>query len=132
MNTKNLLRVLLGGIACACSLTALADTNATPRLSVEEFAAKVAIKTNIVLDVRTPKEFADGHIAGAINQDFLAEDFAKAAEKLDRSKTYLVHCAAGGRSQKACRQLQSLGFTNLFELRDGLNGWKKAGKPVEK
>ena len=53
----------------------------------------------VVLDVRTPKEFKEGHIPGATNIDFTTPDFEKRIGKLDKSKTYLVHCASGGRSR---------------------------------
>jgi len=58
-------------------------------------------KDIVVLDVRTPEEFGSERIAGAINVDFRAADFAEKLAKLDKNKTYLVHCAAGGRSAKS-------------------------------
>ena len=124
--------LLCAWLGAAWTFAASAGTNEVPRLGVEEFAKKVADQHNLVLDVRTPKEFAAGHIPGAVNQDVLADGFKGAVEKLERSRTYLVHCASGRRSQQACQQMQALGFTNLFELRDGFVGWQKAGKPVEK
>jgi len=50
----------------------------------------------VVLDVRTPEEYKGGHIAGAKNIDFNGDDFEKQIAALDKSKTYVVHCAAGG------------------------------------
>jgi rhodanese-related sulfurtransferase len=89
--------------------------------------------TNVViLDVRTPAEFAEGHLPGAVLIDFRAPDFVERVAKLDKSKQYLVHCAAGGRSARACAKLETLGFTNLVNLEGGLNAWKGAGKPVTK
>ena len=86
----------------------------------------------VVLDVRTPAEFADGHLPGAVLVDYKAPDFAAKAGQLDKSKTYLVHCAAGVRSAKACAKMEGLGFTNLINLEGGFTAWKDAGKPVEK
>ena len=102
------------------------------RIGIEEFEKLWRDKKNVVLDVRTAGEFADGHIPGAINVDVNAPDFAKRAAALDKSKTYLVHCAAGVRSAKAAGQLAPLGFSSLYDLAPGFKGWEKAGKPTEK
>ncbi|MEY2408148.1 MAG: hypothetical protein QOF48_818 [Verrucomicrobiota bacterium] len=102
-------------------------------VSVEEFDKLRADKKNVVLDVRTKKEFDAGHIPGAVNMDWNAPDFAKKAAALDKDKTYLVHCAAGGRSAKACGlMVDQLQFTHCVNLPGGFKGWEKAGKPVEK
>ena len=102
------------------------------RIDVEEFDKLRGAKTNTVLDVRTEKEFKAGHIPGALNIDVNAADFDQKAGQLDKSKTYLVHCAAGVRSAKACNKMESMGVTNLYDLAPGFRGWEKAGKPVEK
>ena len=87
----------------------------------------------IVLDVRTADEFSEGHLKGATNIDFLDEaKFKAAAAKLDKSKTYLVHCQAGGRSSRSLPVLKELGLENLIHLDDGFAGWQEAGLPVEK
>src|ERR1017187_4769634 len=114
-------------------------TGATPaasaafkNLSVEEFARMADDKRNVILDVRTPEEFQAGHIPGAVNLDVSAADFQAKAALLDRSKIYLVHCASGGRSVRACEKLNHLDFPNLYNLPGGFKAWAKAGKPVEK
>jgi len=99
-----------------------------------EGAAKLLSSTNkiVVLDVRTPAEYDEGHMARAINLDFNAAGFAEQLGKLDRQTTYLVHCGAGGRSTKALDQFQKLGFKSVVHLDGGLKAWLKAGKPIEK
>lgn len=87
---------------------------------------------SVVLDVRTPSEYAAGHIPGAKLIDFKAADFAEQVGKLDKSKLYLVHCAAGVRSAKACEIMHTAGFTHLINLEGGMKAWEAAGKPVEK
>jgi rhodanese-related sulfurtransferase/thioredoxin-related protein len=101
-------------------------------LSVDEFARMAADKQNVILDVRTPAEFSAGHIPGAMNLDYNAPDFQQKAAALDKSKTYLVHCAVGGRSVRACEKMSRLDFPNLYNLPDGFKAWAKAGQPVEK
>ena len=86
----------------------------------------------VVLDVRTPEEYAAGHIAGAKNIDFTAPDFATKVEGLDKTTPYLVHCAAGGRSGKTLELIKEKGFVAIYHLNGGWKAWEKAGKPVEK
>ena len=102
------------------------------KVDVEEFDKLRQNKANVVLDVRTEKEFTAGHIPGAMNIDVNATDFDEKVAKLDKGKTYLVHCAAGRRSAAASRKMEGLGFKNIFDLSPGFNGWTKAGKPTEK
>jgi len=98
----------------------------------KEAAKLVAAKYTVVLDVRTPGEFASGHIAGATNINYLSNDFSNKVAQLDRSKSYLLHCATGGRSTKALPKLLQLGFTNLIHLDGGFKAWQAAGNPVTK
>jgi len=92
-------------------------------ISVPEFEKLRANTNNVVLDVRTKGEFDKGHIPGAVNIDVRSADFEKQVAKLDKSKTYLVHCAAGGRSVTACNKLAPLKFEKLFNLKGGYGEW---------
>ena len=85
-----------------------------------------------ILDVRTAKEFADGHVAGAVNIDVNQADFAQKIDELDRSKTYIVYCRLGRRSSKAVGIMAAKGFKNLYNVSDGFVGWNKNGLPFEK
>ena len=107
-------------------------TTSPRKVDVNEFEKLWQNKTNIVLDVRTPKEFAAGHIPGALNVDLNSPDFSQKVSSLDKRKTYLVHCAGGIRSARACGTMNDLGFVNLIDLAPGFKAWEKAGKPVEK
>ena len=89
-------------------------------------------KDVVVLDIRTPKEFKAGHIAGAKNVDFKAPDFAKQIGALDKSKTYLVHCGGGGRSTSSLEVFKEQKFSSILHLDKGFKAWETAGKPVEK
>jgi phage shock protein E len=89
-------------------------------------------KKIVVLDVRTPEEFAAGHIAGATNLDFHNPDFEKKLSALDKTKSYLVHCAAGGRSAKTRDLMKKYQFQSIYHLEGGLKAWEKAGQPVER
>src|SRR5437868_5272079 len=67
-------------------------------------------KNAVVLDVRTKDEYKQGHIPGSVLVDFTSPDFEKELGKLDKNKTYLVHCAVGGRSARACKKMDGLNF----------------------
>jgi phage shock protein E len=104
----------------------------TRNVDVQEFDRLRSGKNVVVLDVRTPAEFAEGTIEGAVLLDYRAPDFADKVAKLDKTKLYLVHCAAGGRSARACTKMETLGFTNLVNLEGGMGAWQDAKKPVSK
>ncbi len=145
MNTKSFL-ASVGIVLLAISTVPAADSPApgggpaaraakdTPYRNVgpEKFDQLRTNANHVVLDVRTKKEFESGHIPGAVNIDWYGPDFAKQVSKLDPGKTYLVHCAGGIRSGKACHAMSGLKFTNLFNLEAGFKSWEKAGKPVQK
>ena len=109
-----------------------ADAPAVKRVDVAEFDKLRQAKTNVILDVRSEREFKAGHLPGAINIDVNSSDFAKKVAELDKSKTYLVHCQSGRRSANACEKLGKAGFTSLFDLAPGFKGWTNAAKPFEK
>lgn len=128
---KTLLPTLLlfGTLAAVPALRAGEPADVT----IDKAAALLASgETITVLDVRTPEEFAGGHLEDAVNVDFNGGDFEAQLAKLDPSKPYLVHCAAGGRSGKAMELFKKLKFTKVYHLADGYNGWVDAGKPVVK
>ena len=102
-----------------------------PKLSVEEFDKKRKEKDVVVIDVRTPQEFKDGHVPGAVNIDIADPAFDKKVAALDKKKTYVVHCARGGRSAKATERMKTT-LDDLYDFSGGMNAWEKAGKPVEK
>jgi rhodanese-related sulfurtransferase len=101
-------------------------------VGVDEFEKLWKEKKGVVLDVRTAKEFEAGHIPGAVNIDVNSADFDKKVAELDKGKTYLVHCAAGVRSVRACEKMNRMDFKQLINLQGGLKAWEKAGKEVEK
>jgi rhodanese-related sulfurtransferase len=67
-----------------------------------------------------------------INIDIASSKFTEKVAALDTNKTYLVNCAVGMRSARACKKMETMGFKNLYDLGPGFEGWKKARKPIEK
>ncbi|MEM9480171.1 MAG: rhodanese-like domain-containing protein [Verrucomicrobiota bacterium] len=87
----------------------------------------------VILDVRTAEEFADGHLEGATNVDYLVaeEDFRKNLEGINRTAPILMHCQSGGRSAHVAEIMQEMGFEDVAHLNAGFAGWKDAGHPVK-
>lgn len=103
------------------------------RIGMDAFDKLRAANTNLViLDVRTAAEFEKGRIAGATNIDINSLRFEEKVGALDRNKTYVVTCAVGMRSARACKKLEGLGFREIYDLAPGFDGWKKAGRAFEK
>ena len=84
----------------------------------------------VVLDVRTPEEFAAGHLAGAVNLDFYAATFADDLAALDREVPYLLYCRSDNRSGQVREMMRSLGFILAYELDGGILAWAEAGLPL--
>jgi phage shock protein E len=113
-------------VLTGCSSNQGAITN----LNASEFSAKSQEAGVITLDVRTPGEFHQGHISGAINIDVEASTFENDVSKLDKSKSYAVYCHTGRRSGIATGQMKKLGFAYLFNLQNGFSDWMSQGMPV--
>lgn len=86
----------------------------------------------ILLDVRTPAEFARGHLAGAVNLDYYDPGFKAKLKAYVTGKPVLVYCAVGGRSAKAAQWLQELKAPKVLNLAGGYTAWTQAGLPVQK
>lgn len=93
------------------------------RITQEEFKKELAEDVQLI-DVRTPEEFAAGHIAGAINVDF-HNDFENQIQQVDLTKKTLIYCHSGGRSAKALEIMKSMGFPAVYELEGGFSSWKE-------
>ena len=90
-------------------------------------------KNIVVLDVRTPEEYTSGHINGAVNININDDNFSKKVAKLDKGKSYIVHCAANvenGRSARSLEIMSGLGFKNLMSMEGGFAAWQKDGLSV--
>ncbi len=101
-----------------------ADTT-VQTVNVSDFASKLKSATGAQLvDVRTPQEFAEGHLQNALNVNYNANDFAEQIAKLDKTKAVYVYCRSGGRSGSAVRQMQEMGFKEIYNMDGGILSWK--------
>lgn len=100
------------------------------RVGVADFAALVAAPNVQIIDVRTPEEFSEGHLAGAVNIPVQGTDFAARIARLDPAGTYAVYCRSGNRSKPAVAAMKEAGITTIYELDSGTIGWTKGGQPL--
>jgi len=96
------------------------QTTSGQLLQGNEFAAALAAHPDaVVIDVRTPGEYASGHMPSARNIDIQSASFGSEIAKLDPAGTYFVYCHSGRRSAIATAQLRQKGFMNIYELAGG-------------
>jgi len=119
-----------GSVSVTSGPTASAAPAAGSSLAPAEFAAAAKLPDTVLLDVRTPAEFASGHLPGAVNLDVRSADFSQAAATLDPGKNYAVYCHSGNRSKTAMATMSQAGFTHLYDLAGGIGAWQSAGGEV--
>ncbi len=85
---------------------------------------KTPVDNRVIIDVRTPAEFAKGHIKNAQVIDFKASDFKEKISQLDKDAPHILLCHSGKRSAGALEIMEALGFTNVQHMKDGMVGWE--------
>ena len=88
-----------------------------------EFSKELIKKQIKIIDVRTPKEFNQGHIENAININFKSSNFIKSISKLNKDTSFLIYCKSGNRSGKAAKIFDSIGFYKIYDLKGGYINW---------
>ncbi len=125
---KNIL--LISSLIVISFFASCANAQNGQSMNPAEFAAKIKQLPNAPLvDVRTPGEFAQGHLKNARNIDIRSEDFDQQIAKLDKSKPVFVYCMSGGRSSAAAGAMRSVGFKEVYELSGGIMKWRAANLP---
>ena len=100
-------------------------------LSVTEFSERINTNTSaVIIDVRTPAEFSQGHLENAINIDWNGNDFEKQISTLDKTKPVYVYCKSGARSAAAAKKMRDSGFKEVYELEGGILKWIAAKLPT--
>ena len=99
-------------------------------LDAAGFAAALKLPGTTIIDVRTPEEFAQGHLPGAINIDIASADFGARVAALDPSAAYAVYCRSGNRSARALAEMAAVGMTGAYHLGGGIGAWQSAGGEV--
>ena len=119
-------------VMTTCAMRASSCTNNDNIVSVSAPEFKKEIKSDSVqlVDVRTPQEYAEGHIDGALNINVQSDDFKELAQReLSKDSTVLIYCRSGRRSLDAAEMLTRLGY-NVVNLKGGIIEWKEDGLPL--
>lgn len=124
-------RAVIAASLAAFVLTACGGSDTTTAVletvDAGAFADLVATDGTVILDIRTPEEYAEGHIEGSLNIDFYEDDFATQIGALDRGIEYAVYCRSGNRSGQAMELFADLEFNAIHELGGGIVAWIEAG-----
>jgi len=104
-NTKKITKALIAAIAAITILFAVSSCSAPEKIDTANVTS--------VIDVRTPEEFAAGHLTGALNIDIEGADFSGAVSSLDKAGNYVLYCRSGRRAGIALETMKSLGFSNV-------------------
>ncbi len=101
-----------------------------PRQALEMIQQNKGNPNFVLMDVRTPDEFAEGHIEGAVNVNYNADDFIDNLNKLDKDKTYLIYCRTGRRSSDAIDIMKRLKFKEVYRIQGDIVRWKSEKLPL--
>lgn len=97
-------------------------------MPITEFSQRDLKKNDLLVDVRTPGEYEAGHLEGAVNIDWMAADFVRKWDTIDRDRKVYVYCKVGGRSAEAAHLLDSLGY-DVVDLTGGWDAYKARQSP---
>ncbi|MGI9533657.1 MAG: rhodanese-like domain-containing protein [Thermodesulfobacteriota bacterium] len=119
-----------------CTIPVLAVNNqSVKKIDVDKANKLISSNENnpdfVILDVRTPEEFSSGHLQNAVNIDYKSDNFKNELDKLDKQKTYVVHCRSGGRAAASVDIMKELGFENVYDM-GGIVQWQEQGYDITK
>ena len=123
---------LMSALACFFLLAAVQVS--AKDISVKDAAALLQNPPQglSIVDVRTPAEFREGHLAGAVNMDFFGASFDSQILALPKDKPVLLYCRTVNRSAGAYDVMEKEGITNILHMNEGITGWQKQGLPLQK
>jgi rhodanese-related sulfurtransferase len=125
-----LLAALVGLVLGSVLLTGCSSSGGVTNVDAPTFLTTASQPGVVVVDVRTPSEYAAGHIDGAVNIDVESADFDAQVAKLDKGATYAVYCHSGRRSGIATGKMGDAGFTKVYNLQGGISDLASAGGQV--
>jgi thioredoxin len=122
---------LIGILISGCTNRSTESSNTV--ISASAFVEKLkSIPSPTIIDVRTPAEFAKGHVNNALNYDWRGNEFDAQIVSLDKSKPVFIYCLSGGRSSAAADKMRAEGFKEVYEMQGGLMKWRAANLPETK
>ena len=93
---------------------------------------KMQSQSATLVDIRTPQEFQQGHIENAINIDFYNRNFLSNFKQFNKNEPLFIYCRSGNRTSQAASKLAEMGFRKVYDLKNGINNWKKENLKIVK
>ncbi len=122
--------ILLGAVLTTASFAEDSESTQAPSISAAELHARRESRAApVVIDVRTPEEYATGHIPGALNVPF--DQVAQRIAEIDAPEGVALYCMVGPRARKGEAALLAIGYDKVLHLEGGLAAWQAAGLPIE-
>jgi len=127
-------RILKGVLFIFLTILIIGCNNSKPSKTITEYGELSVItpvefkensKNETIIDIRTPEEFANGHIEGAININLFDKTFLDQISKLDKTKPIYMYCRSGSRSRSASKKVSNLGFEKVYDLQGGIIYWAR-------
>jgi len=137
INSKILLLtfVFISFIACGQKENSKSNNTGDDQASISLISPADLNSVNkdiLLIDVRTPQEFASGHLENAVNIDYFDSDFNAQFKNLDKNKPVYLYCKSGRRSANAAEKLEDMGFVKIYDLEGGTVNWKAKGLTLSK
>lgn len=123
------------------TLSVVACNNKKPSKTVTQFGEinvitpadfKEKSKNQTIVDIRTPQEFAEGYIEGAVNINLFDKNFLVQMAQFDKSKPIFIYCRSGNRTSSASKKLSESGFKQVYDLQGGIVNWSRSNQPITK
>lgn len=125
-------RIILSVVVAFIASFSLSSQGLTRINSTDLGTVQAENEKMVLLDVRTPDEFAQGHIKGAINIDIRQPGFYDKILALDKKATYMVYCRTQNRSGVTVNYMMQNGFSSVYQMVDGTSGWYMNKLPLER
>ena len=126
MSTKSRLLTIL--LLTLMSIVLVSCSSAGEKISANDYVARFSTEAHLLIDVRTPQEYAEGHIAGSVN--IPVQVLEGALSQLPMDVPIVVYCRSGNRSGQAAQILAKNKFTSVYDL-GAISAWTQAGYPLE-
>ena len=127
--------VLISFIACGQKENAKSNGTNADQASISLISPTDLNNVNkdiVLIDVRTPEEFASGHLENAVNMNYFDSDFKAQFKTLDKNKAVYLYCKSGRRSANAAEKLEDMGFVKIYDLEGGISNWNAKGFTILK
>ncbi|HEY9221374.1 MAG TPA: rhodanese-like domain-containing protein [Lutibacter sp.] len=122
--------VLATILGMSCNTKSQSQSDAIKVLTPTEFKEKSANQT--IIDIRTPQEFSEGHIEGAININYFDDNFLDQIAKYDKNQPIFIYCRSGNRTTSASKKAADFGFKEIYDLEGGILYWIKNNNEIVK